>query len=72
MSVDERFNMSPQYALAAQKGNRILDSIKRIVASGLREAILPLYSALVRPHLEYCTQFWGLQYKKDITLLDCV
>jgi len=72
VSVDERFSMSPQYALVAKKGNRILGSIKRIVASGLREAILPLYSALVRPHLEYCVQFWGLQYKKDITLLDCV
>jgi len=72
MLIDPKLNITQQCVIADQKASLIPGCMQSSVASRSMEGILPLYSALVRPHLESCVQLWGLQYKKDVDLLEWV
>ena len=57
--------VSEQCGIAASKGNQIVGLIRRTIMYKEKQLIVPLYKAIVRPHLEYCIQTWRPCRKKD-------
>jgi len=70
--MDTKLTTSHQYALLTKKTKGILGCTSSIVASRLRKVTFPLYSALMRPHLEQWVQCWPSEYNRDMDLLEQV
>ena len=62
--------VSEQCGIAASKGNQILGLIRRTITYKEKQLIVPLYKAIVIPHLEYCIQARRPYRKKDIDKLE--
>ena len=69
-TIDANMKVSEQCSIAASKGNQVLGMIRRNIAYKVKCLIIPLYKAIVRPHLEYCIQAWYPYLRKDIDMLD--
>ncbi|CAM4453019.1 unnamed protein product [Caretta caretta] len=63
--VGHRMTMSRQCDMAVKKANAVLGCIRRGISSRDKDVLVLLYKELVRPHLEYCVQFWSPMFKKD-------
>ena len=62
--------VSEQRGIAASKRNQIIGLIRRTIMYKEKQLIVPLYKAIVRPHMEYCIQARKPYHKKDIDKLE--
>ena len=62
--------VSEQCGIAASKGNHILGLIRITIMYKEKQLIVPMYKAIVRPHLKYCIQAWRPYHQKDIYKLE--
>ena len=70
VTISADVKVSEQCGIAASKGNQILGLIRRNITYKGKKLIIPLYKAIVRPHLKYCIQAWRPYRKKDIDTLE--
>ena len=72
VTINANMKVSEQCRIAASQGNQILGMIRRNITYEEKGLIVPLYKAIVRPHLEYCIQAWRPYLRKDIDMLEKV
>ena len=70
VTMNANMKVSEQCRIAASKGNQVLGMIRRNITYKEKSLIMPLYKAIVRPHLEYCIQAWNPYLRKDVDMLE--
>ena len=65
-------SVSNNCAVAVRKANKMAGHIYRTVTHKSIQTVVPLYKALVRPHLDYCSLVWSPYLKKDILSIEKV
>ena len=70
VTMNANMKVSEQCRIAASNGNQVLGMIRRNITYKEKILIIPLYKAIVRPHLEFCIQAWSPYLRKDIYMLD--
>ncbi len=70
--ISRDLKWSKQCAVSAAKADRVLGQIKSSFSYHGKETVLPLYTALVRPHLEYAVSVWSSSTKSNIMTLEKV
>ena len=67
VTMNANMKVSEQCRIAASKGNQVLGMIRRNITYKEKSLIIPLYKAIVRPHLEYA---WNPHLRKYVDMLE--
>ena len=70
VTMNANMKVAEQCRIAESKGNQVLGMIRRNIKYKEKSLIVPLYKAIVRPHLEDCIQAWNPHLRKDIDMLE--
>ena len=70
--MDNKLAFSDHLSEKINKANRIVGLIRRSFVNLVPEVFKPLFTALVRPHLEYANQVWNPHLVKDIEAVENV
>ena len=64
VTMNANVKVSEQCRIAASKGDQVLGMIRRNITYKENSLIVPLYKAIVRPHLQHCIQTWSLYQER--------
>ena len=66
VTKNDNTKVSEQCRSAASKGSQVIGMIRRNITYKENSLIIPLYKAIVKPHLEYCIHAGHPYFRKDV------